>query len=60
MDIYWWIEKANGKLVGLGRNLSHGDVYEFGMPRLQRTRSEAKSLRWPKEKPVKVKLIKVI
>ena len=59
MNTYWWIEKPNGKFVTFGRRISDiGEIHEGGMPRLQRTKREAKNLCWQDEKPVRVKLIK--
>lgn len=65
--IFWWIEKKNGQLAELNRELRtnfgfHGPmvkIVESGCPQLRRIKKEAQAICRPGERPVKVKVEKV-
>lgn len=58
--LMWWIARANGSLLSVGRGFREGDIVDVGIPNPKRTKREAACLcrRSMMEYPVKVRLVK--
>lgn len=56
--LMWWIERANGNLLSVGRVLYDRGIADIGLPNPQLTKREAARLCRTGESPVRVRLVK--
>ena len=61
MMVYWWIERANGKLVTLGRRRDGERIWDSGCPNpmLRKKQVEPLVRHFSGEKAVQVKIEKI-